>query len=67
MGNTLHRLRRGAKELKESISVSEAFSTIQQKKGDRFIKTFIFTFVLSMAIVSLALVRVSTTIKFSTR
>lgn len=66
MGNTLHRLRRGSKELRESLSVSDAFSTLQQRKGDRFIKTFLLTFVISMGIVSVMIVRVSIIIKSST-
>lgn len=51
MGNALHQLRRGVGELKDSMRLSEAFKTVQQRKGDLYIKSFITTFALSMAIV----------------
>ncbi len=51
MGNLLHQWRRGAGELRESMRLSDVFSTVQQRKGDRLVKAFIASFVLSMGIV----------------
>jgi len=51
MGNALHQIRRGLAEMKQSVNLSETFSSVQQRKGDRYLKLFIWTFFASMGIV----------------
>lgn len=58
MGNAFHQLRRGVGELKESMRLSDAFRSVQQRKGDYYIKTFIATFGVSMAVVNPDLLRI---------
>jgi hypothetical protein len=41
-------------ELKESMRISEAFQTVQQRKGDRYVKMFVGSFALSMLVVSIS-------------
>ena len=54
MGNMLHQWRKGVAEMKESVKLSELFSTVQQRKGDRFVKLFMASFAISMMIVVFA-------------
>ena len=51
MGNTFHVMRKGASEFKLSMKLSERFASVEQKQGDRFLKTFIWTFFMSMGLV----------------
>lgn len=60
MGNAFHQLRKGVGELKESMRLSDAFRSVQQRKGDYYIKTFIATFGISMAVVDAFLLRIFT-------
>ena len=50
----LHQWRKGVAEMKESVKLSELFSTVQQRKGDRFVKLFMASFAISMMIVVFA-------------
>jgi hypothetical protein len=53
MGNGFHQLRRGFLEFKQSVRLSEVFSTVKQRQGDRLVKLFILSTILSMGIVTL--------------
>ena len=64
--NTAHIWRKGMAELKESLRLADAFTSIEQKKGDRYIKVFVGTFVASIAMVFDASFRTSTAIPFKT-
>ena len=45
--------------MRESIKLSEVFSTVQQRKGDRFVKLFMASFFISMMVVIVCLFRIS--------
>ena len=51
MGNALHIFKKGASEFKMSMKLSERFTSVEQKQGDRFLKAFIWTFFMSIGIV----------------
>jgi hypothetical protein len=67
MGNAFHQLRRGVGELKESMRLSDAFRSVQQRKGDYYINTFIATFGVSMGVVNRHLFRTFTHMRWSIR
>lgn len=67
MGNAFHQLRKGVGELKESMRLSDAFRSVQQRKGDYYIKTFIATFGASMAVVNTYLFRTFTRMRWNIR
>ena len=51
MGNGAHQLRRGIQEFKQSMKLSDVFETVRQRQGNRYVKVFIFSTVLSLGIV----------------
>ena len=67
MGNMVHQWRKGINELRESVRLSEVFSTVQQRKGDRLVKAFILTFCISMALGHTPAFRTSTPIPSNIR
>jgi hypothetical protein len=67
MGNALHMARRGILEAKQSIRLSDTFTTVQQKRGDRLLKLFIYTFSLSIAVVLIYRLRIFTITFYNTK